>query len=264
MDASSQQRAPNLVASAASLEPADSRAATPAKERAALLARLDPWRSAAALATPQYLQSAYVRSLLDLPRETKADAASDSFGPALLTAFGSTALALFLLLSISGPVLPWLVCAALPATLWFIPSRVYRANRDGLIRRWEQVYRETYLALCETGIAALIVDEEFWRMAFSYAPVNAAMKYVGLGPPKSPQEAVRMAAAFWPYLVAYQLGQHDALAVGIYDGYGTYAAAGPDLLRGLTDERFELRARAAAIVDFLFEPPEEEPGKKCG
>jgi len=67
---------------------------------------------------------------------------------------------------------------------------------------------------------------------------------------------VRLAAAFWPYLLRYQAGDAKALAAGIYEGYGRFAVAGTRLESKETHERFDLRACAAAITDFLRNPPE--------
>jgi hypothetical protein len=252
-------------------------------DRAAFIARLDPWRPPGRFLGRLDYGSAYFHSLLDLPRAQLSDTPETALMPAVATGLGgaiigsvvSAQLAAACGLAVRSASFQWGLRAAVAnglaggaefvvgagllfVALWLVPRYVFLTGREQFRQRWELVYCETYMALCDTQLPALIADPEFWRQAFERARLSSMLKLVGLGPPQSPQEALRMAAAFWPYLKSYRAGDGEALARGFLDGYGAYAVAGASLTSWGAGEA-DLRARAAALVDFFLDPPEQLP-----
>jgi len=259
--------------------------------REEFMANIDPWReppSASGLVRFEELGGAESMSfsLRSLPRQTQRDVERAALGYAVVgtlafcpiyfwflwmlfqvpylfsfdpsTWFGSgddqpdVSLFLFIMLMIAATTLPLVRFG-----IW-----LFGIAKRWLYRLWEEAYLEAYMRMAETNLGSIFCDQKQWETAFADFIQYSIFKVIGLGSPKSPEEAIRLATAFWPFLLRYQSGEHQALVEGILDGYGTFARAGQHLFLKYEWEQYPLRARAAAMVDFLLDTPEQLPPYK--
>lgn len=221
------------------------------------LLQLDPWQAPQGV-SPTRSRLGYHDSLLVLPRQTRADARSGLRRRVLVLSGTIGVLTIVMLIGSLGltviaivGLIPLIPFGLMP---WSFGYRSWKLNR-----LWERTYRETYGLLCTTDVAVLIADDDLWRVACNRAANESVMEIAGLQPPQSPEQAIRMAAEFWPALMRCQQGDPNALTAGIQNGYSRYVSHGRYLRCYNSEEQYALRARVAALVDFFLDLPEVHP-----
>ena len=103
------------------------------------------------------------------------------------------------------------------------------------------------------------MDTTHWELAFAAAQEANILNLPPAAVPQSPGEALCLALAGWDSLRRYHAGDHLALERELSGTLQRYAALRAGLTAGLTGSDLTTRARMAAILDFLRDPPEDLP-----
>jgi hypothetical protein len=240
----------------------------------------NPWRKVELppmAVTPESMAAApLMYRLAALPRMTRKELNETAGSCACVTSVpcGCITLSMFgpllaLLINLDGPVhgAGWLwawarLMLALGLVIGIgggIVAALYAGWRRYFEGNWEVAYTAAWQRLVTTNFALLAVSDEHWRLAYDYLRQNSLGAAPPVKWPSTPEAQIAWAVAGWEYLVHYQDGEHGALVRGLIDTIVRYNALGQRLGGTGWFGKLVPQARAAALVDFLMDPPENLP-----